>query len=463
LDHLKQQVDALFEKEGSSLFREPWGAFEAYVCVLVDRGEEQARNFLARVALRELEDEEAIRALKLLEMERHAQLMFTSCAWFFDEISGIETVQVLRFAARAIQLAEKNFHVFLEEAFLALLEKAPSNHPEIRDGKALWMREVRPAVTDLERVLAHFAINLIFRKAPTPLVGHSYSVASLDESVQETGNAHFAVGAAEVVSLVTLERARAIYAVVHFGGLDVQFFWMPHEACDDYGALKGDLADAFRNGSLGDLYRRLLEDFRAPTHQLQDLFRDEQRKIVEETLKDRVEDYLVLFEQLFDQDRALLQRLAALRYPIPEPMRMAAKVSTERRSRELATHLESPEDLQGFSQLLEQARLWGYRYEAGEWERLLLVLLEQAVRDLLRTDDVGTALEKAGNILEAAEVLKVKLNLWNIQNLYVEVCRQRASFLQTHKEAVTSFASRIQLNSGVLPLGTTSIRAPEPD
>jgi hypothetical protein len=144
-------------------------------------------------------------------------------------------------------------------------------------------------------------------------------------------------------------------------------------------------------------------------------------------------------------------------------MRMAAKVSTERRGRELATHLESAEDLQGLSQLLDHARPWGYRYEAGEWDSLLLVLLEEAVRGLLETDDIGATLEKAGNILEAAEVLKIKLNLWNIQNLYVEVCRQRASFLQAHKEAVISFALRIQLNPGVLPLGPAPTRAPEPD
>jgi hypothetical protein len=241
--------------------------------------------------------------------------------------------------------------------------------------------------------------------------------------------------------------------------MDVQFFWMPHSESGSYEALKKELTGVFQNGSMGDLYQRLLESFRGPTHQLRDLFRDEQRKIVEDTLKDRVEDYQVMFEKLFDQDDALLQRLAALRYPIPEPMKMAAKVSTERRIREFARRLESPEDLQGFSQLLDQARQWGYRYEAGEWERLLLVLLEEAVRGLLKTDDISATLEKAGYILEAAEVLKIKLNLWNVQNLYVLACNQRASFLEAHKEAVTSFASRIQLNPGVLSLGP----APKPD
>jgi len=451
LNNLKIKLDEVFEREGRELFLDPWAAFEAYVDVLLNRGEEQVRKFVTKLASRDLKEEEATRALKLLEMERHGQLMFTSCAWFFDDLAGIETVLVLKLAARAIQLAEKNFHVLLEEAFLGLLEQAPSNHPDIRNGRELWKKEVRPSVTDLDRVLAHFAISLIFRQDPPPLVGHAYKVNRLDTSIQETGYAHFVVGSAEVFSLVTLEKARKIFAVVHFGGMDVQFFWTPYSEADGYEALKKELSGLFRNGSMGDLYERLLGYFQGPTHQLQDLFLDEQRKIVEDTLRDRVEDYQVLFEQLFDQDQALLQRLATLRYPPPEPMKMAAKVSTERSIRQRAGRLASPEDLQGFSQLLEQAKQWGYRPEAQEWERRFLVLLEEAVRGLLRTDGIASSLDKAGFILEAAEVLKIKLNLWNVQNLYVLVCSQRADFLEAHKEAVTRFASRIQLHPEALP------------
>jgi alpha-amylase/alpha-mannosidase (GH57 family) len=452
LNHLKGKLDAVFEREGRKLFRDPWAALEAYVQVLLDRGEEQARRYLAAVSDREWTEEEAIAALKLLEMERHGQLMFTSCAWFFDEISGIETVQTLRLAARAIQLAEKNFGVLLEEEFLGLLELAPSNHPDVRDGRQLWEREVRPAVTDLERVLAHFAVSLIFRQDPPPLVGHAYQVNRLDTSVLETGHAHFVVGSAEVVSIVTLETVRRIFAVVHFGGMDVQFFRMPYVDSADYKSFKKELTGVFQSGSMGDLYQRLLECFHGPTHQLMDLFLDEQRAIVDDILKERVEDYQVVFEQLFDQDHAMLQRLAALRVPIPEPMKMAAKVSTDGRVRESARRLTSREDLQALAQLLEQAKQWGYRMEAEEGERLFLLLLEEVVRELFKTERIAESLERAGYILEAAEALKIKLNLWNIQNLYVLACNQREAFLERHKDAVRSFASRIQLNPEALPL-----------
>jgi hypothetical protein len=453
LDHLKTKLDTLFEQEGRSLFRDPWQALDRYIQALLQRGPDRLLNCLEGQMVPEGTEEASTRALKLLEMQRQGQRMFTSCAWFFDEISGIETVQVLKSAARAIQLAERNFGANLEEEFLALLEQAPSNHPEIRNGRQLWEREVRPAVTDLERVLAHFAISLVFQRDPSPQVGYAYSVTSLDTSVQEAGHAHLVVGEAEVVSHVTQERTRAVYGVVHFGGMDVQFFWMPHQACGDYAALKADLTETFQTGSLGDLYERLLLEFKGPTHQLQDLFRDEQRRIVEANLRERVEDYQLLFEKLFDQDHALLKRLAVLRYPIPRAMRMAAEVCIRRRVRERAEHLDRPEDLQDFSQLLEQAKQWGYRVNAVEWERFLVLRMEQAVRGLFRAEEVRPTLAKAGAFLGAARLLEVRPNLWSIQNLFVEACKQRASLLQADRDAVADFAARIYLHPEALPEG----------
>ena len=109
------------------------------------------------------------------------------------------------------------------------------------------------------------------------------------------------------------------------------------------------------------------------------------------------------------------------------------------------------EDLEGFSQLLDQAKQWGYRIDVQEWERFFLLRLEQAIRGLFRTEEVGSTLAKAETILKGAERLGVKLNLWNIQNLYVEVCNKRAPILEAHREAVTTFASRIQMNPDALP------------
>src|SRR5262249_13333567 len=155
-----------FEKKGRDIFKDPWAAREAYVRVLLDRSTENVEKFLAAHAFRDLSGAEKTKALKLLEMQRHALLMYTSCGWFFDELSGIETVQVLQYAGRVIQLAGEVLDLDLEEEFLKRLEKAPSNLPVYGNGRNVYEKCVRPARVDLSKVAAHYAIRSAFENDP---------------------------------------------------------------------------------------------------------------------------------------------------------------------------------------------------------------------------------------------------------------------------------------------------------
>src|SRR5690606_24503949 len=110
----------------------------------------------------ELSDQDQTVALKLLELQRHAMLMYTSCGWFFDELSGIETVQVIQYAGRVVQLAQDLFPEDLESPFLERLERAKSNMPEHRDGHHIYAKYVKPAIIDLTKVAAHFAASTLF-------------------------------------------------------------------------------------------------------------------------------------------------------------------------------------------------------------------------------------------------------------------------------------------------------------
>ena len=103
--------------------KDPWAARDDYISVILDRSPENIAKFFGRHAPRALSEDEQVTALRLLEMQRHAMLMFTSCGWFFDEISGIETVQVIQYAARAIQLAKDLWPEDLEPGFLEILDQ----------------------------------------------------------------------------------------------------------------------------------------------------------------------------------------------------------------------------------------------------------------------------------------------------------------------------------------------------
>src|SRR6185437_16091579 len=123
----------------------------------------------AEHSTRVLTPEERITALEILELERHTQLMYTSCGWFFDEVSGIETVQIIAYAGRVLQLAAKLFGeagIALETQFLSILEKAKSNIPEMGNGAEVYRRYVTNMRIGLDEVGAHYAISSIFRSYP---------------------------------------------------------------------------------------------------------------------------------------------------------------------------------------------------------------------------------------------------------------------------------------------------------
>ena len=107
------------KRSGASFFRDPWQARDEYIEVVLDRSARKVEAFLSRHQCRQLNQGDRVDALRLLEMQRHALLMYTSCGWFFEEISRPEGVQILRYAARAIELAGDVAGVQLEKGFFA--------------------------------------------------------------------------------------------------------------------------------------------------------------------------------------------------------------------------------------------------------------------------------------------------------------------------------------------------------
>lgn len=148
LDWLRDALAHLFEERGQALLSDPWAARNDYIAVVLDRSHASVERFLRTHAAGDLREVNRVNTLKLLEMERHALLMYTSCGWFFDDLAGIETMQVLQYAGRALQLAREVGGDDLEEPFLQRLERASSNRPEAGNGRRLYEEHVRSAMAD---------------------------------------------------------------------------------------------------------------------------------------------------------------------------------------------------------------------------------------------------------------------------------------------------------------------------
>ncbi|MBQ6774519.1 MAG: DUF3536 domain-containing protein [Synergistaceae bacterium] len=160
---LREALNALRDRlanlyESANMFSNPWEARNKYINVILDRSEDNINQFLLEQTGRNLTHDEKVKALTLLEMERDSLLMFTSCGWFFDEISRIEPVQIMRYAACAIGMAKRLFDEDLESEFLKILAQAPSNVPELQDGAKIYELRAKQGIADLKQMAAYYGI-----------------------------------------------------------------------------------------------------------------------------------------------------------------------------------------------------------------------------------------------------------------------------------------------------------------
>jgi hypothetical protein len=452
LDRLKGRLDTLFGTRGRECFRDPWAARDGYIDVLLDRSPAALKRFFTKYAYPDLDDVLTREALQLLELQRDALLMYTSCGWFFDEISGLETTQCLRYAARAVQLA-KHFDRDFEAELIDGLAKAPSNLPQVRDGRRVWEQMIRPSRIDLERVLAHHAISLIYRPRQDRLRVYCYEIESLDQEVHARGSNHLAFGRLRVRSLLTTNAAEASFVVIHYGGLDFYTVLRRARTAQEYADFRGRLLQTYRTGSLADVTALVVRDFEGDVHRLDDLFAEEQRRVVGIVLQDRFEDYRRSFERLVNQDEDVLNRLGQLHYPVPKPLRAAASAYLDYHLREEIARLRADGGLDRLRRLLERGQTWGYQPEREILARDLAEALREVLQGIGPEADLAGVVRRAGHLLEAAGLLGVAPDLWRAQNQLLDSCARlgaKGAVDPAVRGLLVALADKLNLAPGLL-------------
>ncbi|MBN2362152.1 MAG: DUF3536 domain-containing protein, partial [Deltaproteobacteria bacterium] len=406
MDLLKARLDAVFEEAGGRVFKEPWAARDDYVRLLLDRGGEAREAFFGR-HLRSRARDAVESGLRLLEMQRNGMLMFTSCGWFFDELSGIEGVQILKYAQRALQLAEP-LAPELEAEFLGVLDRAESNLPQFGDGRGIWQQLIRPARVDLDRVVAHHAVQLAFDTRPADGRLYAYQVTPLVSAVEEQGDNHLAVGRALIVSDATLDQCEASYAVLHFGGLDLHVWVRRDLPLPQLEELQREALRLFHDASIGDVYQLLLQRLGNQTFKIQDLFALEQRQLIARTLGARVATYRTVLAGLVTPDLPLVERLWKLGHAVAPVVKLAAQVFLEQ---EIDESLDQADD--AAVARIEDLVRHGYRVD--EHHRGAIVRsIEQKLLDAIescRDSAADVGLNRALRLLAVAHNLELPANL----------------------------------------------------
>ncbi len=317
LDWLRDEVAIQFERLGRILLKDPWAARDDYIFVVLNRSAEVRQRFGADHFARKLDSDEQVIVWKLMELQRHAMLMYTSCGWFFDELSGIETVQVIEYAGRVVQLAEELFHQPIEQDFLNKLSAAKSNLPEYGDGANIYRKYVKPAMVDLEKVGAHYSISSLFAPYGEVTDVFSYSVKRLDYHTGDAGKLRMAIGQADFTSKVTQESEVLTFWVVHFGDHNVAGGVQKADGDNKYREMLEAISESFARVDIPEVVRLLDRRFGDKTYSLRSLFRDEQRRIVRTILSATVTEAESAYLQLYEHHAALMRFITSLGTPMP--------------------------------------------------------------------------------------------------------------------------------------------------
>ncbi len=324
LDWLRDHVDRFFESRAAGVFTDPWAARDAYVEVLLDPSEKRVDGFLAAHARRPLDAAARVQARRLLEMQRNRLLMYTSCGWFFDDIAGLEPVQCLKYAAMAIRYYGDLGGGHLESDFIRRLEPAPSNASEFRDGGDVYRRLIRPAVVDLPRVIAHYAITGLFDEYPDEAACYAYRVLRLDEARYADHGTALRVGHVRADSTITGEAREAMYAVLHLAGHDFSCGVLPYDE-PRYARLKADLARRYERSSLTDVVRGMDEHFGQETFSLHHLFLEGRRLVVANVIRHVLDRHEETYRRIWEENRKLMHYLREADVPIPDGLALVAR------------------------------------------------------------------------------------------------------------------------------------------
>lgn len=415
LDWLRDTLADVFEKDAQTILRAPWAARNDYIDVILDRSNENVDAFLKKHAPHELNHEEKVRALKLLELQRHAMLMYTSCGWFFDELSGLETVQVMHYAGRAIQLARQAAGQDFEAGFCERLRNAKSNIPEHGNGEEIYKKWVAPAMATADRVAGHYAVSSLFETYGEKTRIYCYTVERQEYDVETEGRVRLAIGRARVRSEITTAETTLSFGVLHLGDHNITGGVREFHEEQEFHELQNKLKEAFARADTAEVIRILDEQFRLSTFSLSSLFRDEQRRIIGIILSETVASLSGSFRKMYESQAPLIRFLNSLSVPVPETVRSLAGVAL---NSQLQQSLEKPEiDSAGVGGLLREARLNKVQLDTTTLEFIMRHRIEdQAASFHDHPDDLG-ALKHLHSLLDIAGGLPFPVELWKVQNL----------------------------------------------
>ena len=424
-DWLRDAIAPEFEKQAAKLVEDPWAARNRYARLMLDRSSGSRETFLASNSCDKLTVEQQTQLFKLLEMQRHAMLMYTSCGWFFDDLSGIETIQTMQYAGRALQLFDEltgGSQAAVTNTFLELLAKAASNNTkDYGTGDAIYRNHVLPSRVDLPKLAAHYAISSLFEEYPEQAKVHCFTCQRIERRDSKAGRLRASTGRVNLRSEITGESGEYAFGVVHFGDHNITGA-VTQLSIEAYQKTQAAIHGLFQSADIPGLIRMLDREWGgADAYTLKSLFKDEQRSILRGVLKATIDESEDSFRRLYEQNLPLMRFLASLQTPQPRVFEATAATALNTLLK-LALGAELPDTAQIVS-LLNEAKTARVELDTTTLEYQLRRRIDGAAKVFASQPKSQEALDRFWNWVQVRPLTPFLVHPWNAQNRCYAVFR----------------------------------------
>jgi alpha-amylase/alpha-mannosidase (GH57 family) len=459
LDYLRDELIILCKIEGEKYFKDFDVARNAYIELILDRSEKNVERFLKEHTKKALKQDDKVKAVKLLEIQRQAMLMYTSCGWFFAEISGIETIQLMYYAARAMELAGDFTAQDYEKKFLSILQKAKSNVPEYADGKAVYNKFVKKAQVTIEQIVNHWAISSAFANNEGANVElesiYCYKIKKLNYKITTNGSSKLILGRLEITSEITTEKFDRTFALLEYSTGELYCSSKPFTTIWQYRKDKKEIISAFVSSPLVEAIKTLSRSFSERFYTLKDVLIDKRKKILEKVLASKLSKFARRYENFYNDMNPMVSYLMDLGMDTPDVFRLAAKYTITKNIEELLSSGADFTDDDVFSELsLLKAEAAKFhininKTNAGE---ILARRLRDEILKLAATLDTKVA-KNFMRMTEIIEKLSLNLDIRACQNAYFENIFQKMPQLIEQLQNSKNKAAERQLAIALLDVG----------
>lgn len=427
MDWLRDEIKQIYVKEFIEFVKDPWEARDDYISVVLDRDRENVSRFFERHSNSKLSEDQQVKSLKLLEMQRQAMLMYTSCGWFFDDISGIEPVQIMQYAARTIQLAKEVSGIGLEDKYVRILDKAKSNVPESKNGGKIYSVFVKPSVIDFLNVGAHFAISSVFQEYQDKERIYSYTIDNETYERYGVGKQKLIIGKAFVVSEITFEKKVINYVVLYFGDYNLSVGVRRHTDDIYFAIIHDEIKSSFMQNNVTEVINLINRYFGDNSYSLWDLFKNDQGKAMTKIFEGTLNYIELNFRQIYDQYYPLMQ-IKKTKMHLPKALAMTVEFILNRDILEIFENEEI--NVEKLEKLVTEINRWSFMRDRENLELVASNKISDMMGKLINSFGDVVLLENIEATLGTLSGLSLEMDLWKAQDLYFKLGQKLLTVMQ---------------------------------